>query len=89
MNKTSDQIFDEFESRSAEILLQKKKRFKARVGDSVGLALPFIAFLIWSFETKLDAIGFAVGLTYLGFAFSELSKRWTLEDRIDHLEEKK
>ncbi|MGC4072338.1 MAG: hypothetical protein QM760_07455 [Nibricoccus sp.] len=89
MNKTPDQIYDDFESRRTEIHVQKKKKFRSRLGDLVGLAIPLVTFAIWSLATKLNPIAFAVGFTYLGFALSELMKRWALEDRIERLEEKK
>lgn len=88
MQKTPDQIYDEVEARWAETKARKKSKSRLRVWDIAGLAVPFLGFIYWAFSTKLNSIVFAIGFSSFAFIISELMKRWTLEERIEKLEEK-
>jgi hypothetical protein len=86
VQKTADQIYDEIEARRAETKLRKKSKSRSRGWDVAGLAVPFLGFTCWAFFTKLNPIVFAIVYSYFAFSISELSKRWSIEDRIETLE---
>jgi hypothetical protein len=83
--KTSQQIYDEVESRWAEENAERRKKRQSRTIDVLSFVLPLAVFFVWALiEHQILVISICPPV--LAGAVVQFQKQWRLEDRIERLE---